>query len=142
MQLNDHTDYGLRILITLGASTPRRWSSRDLATAHGLSFSHVQKVVQSLEAAGFVETFRGRGGGVALARLPADVTIGEVVRSLEPHMHLVRCFRPGESGCALDGGCALTKVLIRAKNAFLGELDATTLKDVIEGTPRARQIAI
>jgi Rrf2 family nitric oxide-sensitive transcriptional repressor len=120
---------------------PRRWSSRDLSTVHGLSFTNVQKVVQSLEAAGFVETFRGRGGGVALARLPADVTIGEVVRGLEPHMHLVRCFRPGESGCALDGGCALTKVLIRAKNAFLGELDATTLKDVIEGTPWARQIA-
>jgi Rrf2 family nitric oxide-sensitive transcriptional repressor len=119
---------------------PRRWSSRDLSTVHGLSFTNVQKVVQSLEAAGFVETFRGRGGGVALARLPADVTIGEVVRGLEPHMHLVRGFRGGESGC-VDGGCALTKVLIRAKNAFLGELDATTLKDVIEGTPWARQIA-
>jgi Rrf2 family nitric oxide-sensitive transcriptional repressor len=141
MQLNDHTDYGLRILITLGASPARRWSSRDLSTAHALSFTHVQKVVQSLEAAGLVETFRGRGGGVTLARLPGDVTIGEVVRSLEPHMHLVRCFRPGESGCALDGGCALTGVLQRAKNAFLAELDGVTLADVIAGTPRARQIA-
>lgn len=141
MQLNDHTDFGLRILITLGASAPRRWRTKELAATHQLSFTHVQKVVQSLEAAGFVETFRGRGGGVTLARLPADVTIGEVVRRLEPHMHLVRCFRPGESGCVLAGGCALTRVLLRAKSAFLTELDGTTLQDVIQGTPRARELA-
>ena len=141
MQLSDHTDFGLRILMTLGASAPRRWRTKELAAAHRLSFTHVQKVVQSLESAGFVDTFRGRGGGVVLARLPGDVTIGEIVRRLEPHMHLVRCFRPGESGCALEGGCALTKALLRAKSAFLSELDDTSLQDVIDGTPRARELA-
>ncbi|MDH3271183.1 MAG: Rrf2 family transcriptional regulator [Gemmatimonadota bacterium] len=134
MQLNDHTDFGLRLLITLGASEPRRWRTKELASAHGLSFNHVQKVVQSLEAAGLVETFRGRGGGVTLARSPETVTVGDVVRSLEPHMHLVRCFRPGESGCALDGGCALKRLLYRARDAFLAELDGVTLQVVIDGT--------
>lgn len=142
MQLNDHTDFGLRILVTLGATAPRRWRTKELADTHRLSFTHVQKVVQSLESAGFVETFRGRGGGVALARLPGDLTIGEIVRRLEPHMHLVRCFRPGDSGCVLQGGCALTRVLLGAKAAFLSELDGTTLQDVIQGTPRARQLAV
>lgn len=142
MQLNDHTDYGLRILMTLGASSPpRRWQSKELAALHGLSYSHIQKVVQSLESAGFVETFRGRNGGVDLARSPEDMTIGDIVRGLETHMHLVRCFRPGESGCALDGGCALTGVLYRARSAFLAELDATTLADVVAETPRALEIA-
>jgi Rrf2 family transcriptional regulator, nitric oxide-sensitive transcriptional repressor len=141
MQLNDHTDYGLRLLMTMGVAPERRWVARDLAGVHGLSFTHVQKVVQSLEAAGFVETFRGRGGGVSLARSPSDVTIGEVVRRLEPDMHLVRCFRSGPSGCALDGGCALTAVLRRARGAFMDELDATTLQDVIDRTPKARRVA-
>lgn len=141
MQLNDHTDFGLRILVTLGASPSRRWQAKELASAHGLSFTHVQKVVQSLESAGFVDTFRGRGGGVALARRPGDITVGEVVRSLESHMHLVRCFRSGESGCALDGGCALTGVLRRARDAFLAELDGTSLQAIIERTPRARVVA-
>lgn len=141
MQLNDHTDYGLRILMTLGASTQRRWQSRELADLHGLSFTHVQKVVQSLETAGFVETFRGRGGGVTLARSPEEMTVGDVVRGLETHMDLVRCFRSGESGCALDGGCALTGVLRRARSAFMAELDGATLHDVIRRTPRALELA-
>ncbi len=141
MQLNDHTDYGLRLLMTLGASPSRRWQAKELASLHGLSFTHVQKVVQSLEGAGFVETFRGRGGGVVLAREPGSITVGEVVRRLESHLHLVRCFRSGESGCALDGGCALTGALHRARAAFFRELDATTLEQITEGTPRAREIA-
>lgn len=141
MQLNDHTDYGLRLLITMGASEPRRWRSRELAAVHGLSFTHVQKVVQSLEGAGFVETFRGRGGGVTLARDPGTVTIGEVVRSLEPHLDLVSCFRAGDSGCALAAGCALRGTLFRAREAFFAELDQVTLGTVIEGTPVARRIA-
>lgn len=135
MQLNDHTDYGLRILMTLGASRTRRWSARQLADLHGLSFTHVQKVVQSLEAADLVDTFRGRGGGVSLALPPSEITIGEVVSRLETHMNLVRCFGPGESRCVFDGGCALATVLHRARRAFQTELDAVTLAEVIEGTP-------
>ena len=137
MQLNDHTDYGLRILMTLGASTSRRWSARELADLHGLSFTHVQKVVQSLEGADLVNTFRGRGGGVSLARPPSEITIGGAVSRLETHMHLVRCFAPGDSGCAFDGGCALAAVLRRARSAFQAELDAVTLEDVVRRTPLA-----
>ncbi|MBT8487390.1 MAG: Rrf2 family transcriptional regulator [Gemmatimonadetes bacterium] len=135
MQLNDHTDYGLRILMTLGASTTRRWSARELADLHGLSFTHVQKVVQSLEGANLVDTFRGRGGGVSLALPPSEITIGDVVSKLETHMNLVRCFGPGDSGCALEGGCALAAVLYRARAAFQTELDAVTLEAVINRTP-------
>lgn len=135
MQLNDHTDYGLRILMTLGASTTRRWSARELADFHGLSFTHVQKVVQSLESADLVETFRGRGGGVSLALHPSEITVGDVVSRLETHMNLVRCFGPGVSGCVLEGECALASVLHRARAAFQAELDAVTLEEVVLGTP-------
>jgi Rrf2 family transcriptional regulator, nitric oxide-sensitive transcriptional repressor len=141
MQLNDHTDFGLRLLMTMGVAPEKRWVAKDLAGVHGLSFTHVQKVVQSLESSGFVETFRGRGGGVSLARDLAEVTVGDVIRELEPDLHLVRCFRSGPSGCALDGGCALTSVLRRARAAFLAELDGSTVQDVIDGTPKARRVA-
>ena len=78
---------------------------------------------------------------MVLARPPGDITIGDVVRGLEQHMYLVRCFRPGESGCVLDGGCALTGVLDRARSAFLTELDARTLDDVVAQSPKARGLA-
>ena len=142
MQLSDHTDFGLRILMTLAGTSPRRWSARELADHHRLSFSHVQKVVQSLEAADLVRTFRGRGGGVTLAGAAEDVTIGRVVRALEPHMDLVRCFRDGESGCVLDGGCALAGVLREARSVFLETLDAHTLDEMVARTPRARELVV
>ncbi|MFT4626438.1 MAG: Rrf2 family nitric oxide-sensitive transcriptional repressor [Myxococcota bacterium] len=135
MQLTDHTDYGLRVLILLAAVAPQRLSSLDLAGRHGLSHAHVQKVVQSLQNAGFVQTFRGRGGGVQLARLPSDIRVGEVVRALEPHLDFVECFRPGHSRCKLDGGCALTQTLVRAKSAMLVELDKTTIAGIVQGSP-------
>ncbi|MEM7415632.1 MAG: Rrf2 family transcriptional regulator [Gemmatimonadota bacterium] len=135
MQLNDRTDFGLRLLLTLTGTAPRRWSARELAAFHGLSFTHVQKVVQQLDAAGFVVTVRGRGGGVALAAGTADRSIGDVVRALEPHVDLVRCLRDGESGCVLDGGCALTGVIVAARSAFFRELDNATLADVAARTP-------
>jgi Rrf2 family nitric oxide-sensitive transcriptional repressor len=51
MRLSDRTDFGLRILITLAAARGRRLSARELARAHRLSFNHVQKVIQLLDAA-------------------------------------------------------------------------------------------
>jgi Rrf2 family nitric oxide-sensitive transcriptional repressor len=131
MRLSDRTDFGLRILITLAAAGGRRLSARELARAHRLSFSHVQKVIQHLDAAGFVDTFRGRAGGVTLARPPADVSVGDVVRALEPDLDLVRCLGPGESGCIFDGRCALTTVIENARSAFLAELDRSSLADLI-----------
>jgi len=141
MQLTDHTDIGLRALVLLAAVAPRRLSSNDLAKRYGLSHTHVQKVVQSLQNAGFVETFRGRGGGVQLARLPSDIRVGEVVRALEPNLDFVECFRPGHSQCRLDGGCALTGTLVRAKSAMLAELDRTTIADIVAGSPAIEALA-
>lgn len=140
MQLTDHTDYGLRALILLAAVAPKRLSSSELAERYGLSHAHIQKVVQSLQSAGFVETFRGRGGGVQLAQLPSDIRVGEVVRALEPNLHFVECFRPGHSRCLLDGGCALTQTLVRAKTAMLAEMDKTTIADIVAGSPAVQPL--
>lgn len=142
MQLTEHTDIGLRVLILLAAVAPRRLSSTDLAKRYALSHAHVQKVVQSLQNAGFVETFRGRGGGVQLARLPSDIRVGEVVRALEPNLDFVDCFRPGHSLCRLDGGCALTGTLVRAKSAMLAELDRTTIADIVANSPAVEPLAV
>lgn len=135
MNLTDHTDLGLRALVLLAASEPERLSAQDIARRHAVSYAHVQKVVQSLQAAGFVDTFRGRGGGVQLARAPEDIRIGDVVRALEPHLDFVECFREGKARCLLTGGCALTATLRRARDAMLAELDRTTLAEILRGSP-------
>lgn len=130
MQLTQHTDFGLRLLIVLarhgGAIALPAFSAQQ-----GLSYHHVAKVAQALVHEGFATSQRGRSGGIALARPAAEIGVGEVVRRLERGMRLADC-----ANCALKADCALSSVLAEALEAFLGVLDRYTLADVSrEGVP-------
>lgn len=132
MNLTRHTDYGLRVLMVL-AKRPKEHSksisTAEIANAFQISLTHLQKVVQALSQNGFIHTSRGRGGGITLARGAEDIILGDVVRALEPDLNVVECF--SDSRCALLPNCGLKPVLGRAVNAFLVELDKTTLSDVV-----------
>ncbi|WP_305095839.1 RrF2 family transcriptional regulator [Croceibacterium aestuarii] len=129
MQLSLHTDYALRILMAL-AATERQLSVDEIARRYDISRNHLAKVAQRLQAEGFVETFRGRGGGMRLARPASDIVVGQVVRRLETLDSFVGCFAAA-SGCAVNGLCALKPALSGAVEAFLAHLDAYTLDDLV-----------
>jgi len=93
------------------------------------------KVAYQLGLAGYVETVRGKGGGLRLARAPRHIVIGEVVRRTEPDMMLVPCFPPDGAYCTILPSCALRGVLFKARDAFLSALDDHTLADLVR--PRA-----
>ena len=129
MQLSLHTDYALRVLMTL-AATDRHLSVDDIAQRFRISRNHLAKVVQRLQAEGLIETFRGRGGGMRLAR-PADtITVGEVVRRFENLDAFVSCFAAG-SGCAINGLCGLKPLLSEAMEDFLTRLDQRRISELI-----------
>ena len=129
MQLSLHTDYALRTLMTL-ASLDRQSSVEEIARRYGISRNHLAKVAQRLQAEGYIETFRGRGGGMRLARPASEIRVGEVVRRFESLDSFVGCFARG-SGCAVAGLCGLKPVLSGALDAFLAHLDAVTLEDLV-----------
>lgn len=139
MRLTLHTDYALRTLIYLGLRRDRRVSIREIATAHRISENHLVKVVHKLGRGGFVETTRGKGGGLRLARPPEQIRIGDVVRFTEEDMALAACFQaPGEGGgCALINVCRLQSLLGEALGAFMAVLDGQTLADLLAGPNRA-----
>lgn len=124
MQLTQHTDFGLRLLIVL-AREEGSLSLPAFSAQQGLSYHHVAKVAQALVAAGFALSHRGRSGGIALARPAEQIAVGEVVRTLEKGMRLADC-----ATCALRADCALSGVLAEALEAFLSVLDRYTLADV------------
>ena len=129
MQLSLHTDYALRVLMTL-AATDRHLSVDEIAQRFRISRNHLAKVVQRLQAEGLIETFRGRGGGMRLAR-PADtITVGEVVRRFENLDAFVSCFAAG-SGCAINGMCGLKPLLSEAVEDFLTRLDQRRISELI-----------
>lgn len=131
MRLLAATDFALRVLMRLGAEPDRRRSTEDLARDVGVPRNHLHKIVQDMAEAGFVRTWRGAGGGVALAMPPGSISIGAVVRRFEAGQALVECFRPDGGACCLAPECRLRGVLAQAREAFLARLDATTLADCV-----------
>jgi Rrf2 family nitric oxide-sensitive transcriptional repressor len=133
MQLSLHSDYALRVLMALAAGD-RQLSVDEIARRYGISRNHLAKVVQRLQSEGYVTTYRGRGGGMRLARPANEIIVGEVVRRFENLESFVGCFASG-SGCAVNGLCALKPALNGAVDAFLAHLDGFRLTDLIPDRP-------
>src|SRR5689334_5978198 len=107
MQLTQYTDYGLRTLIAL-ALNPREWQTvTTVSNAYGISRNHLVKVVAGLAERGYVETQRGKGGGMRLARAPAQIGIGAVVRDMEAELGIVECLEADGGQCAITPACGL-----------------------------------
>lgn len=139
MRLTAYTDYTLRTLIYLAMQRERLVTIQDIADLHGISKNHLMKVVYQLGQQGLVETIRGRNGGMRLAREPADINIGDVVRGSETDFTMAECFDAASNSCTLAPGCTLKGVLGAATAAYLDVLDAVTLADLV--APRAKRPA-
>jgi len=130
MRLRVMTDYALRLLIYVGQHPDRLCTISEVAGVYGISEAHLMKVTHQLGLAGWLETVRGKGGGMRLPAAPADINVGDVVRSIEPDFALVACFS-GDTACRLTGNCRLTGIVSEALQSFMGHLDRHTLADLI-----------
>jgi Rrf2 family nitric oxide-sensitive transcriptional repressor len=131
MRLTAYTDYSLRVLIYLALNPDRRPTIAEIAERYGVSRTHLMKVVHQLGLKGYIETVRGKSGGLRLARPTEDITVGEVVRGMEPDMALVACFTEAAPACVIAPACRLKGKLNQARAAFLQVLDDCTLAEVM-----------
>ncbi|MFL6676253.1 MAG: RrF2 family transcriptional regulator [Massilia sp.] len=137
MRLTSYTDYALRTLMFLALNRDRLVTIGDIAQTHNIAKNHLTKVVHQLGTLGFIETVRGRSGGLRLGREPRDITMGEVVRQTETDFHMASCFDPNSAGCLYSAGCELKGTLARATIAFLDVLDNVTLEQMVARDPGA-----
>ncbi len=131
MQLTLHTDYSLRVLIYLAEKGDELATITEIATFYDISRNHLVKVVHHLAGAHFIQTLRGKNGGMRLARPPEEISVGDVVRKMEPNFDIVECFNADSRACTVAPLCALRGVLYQAGNEFLSVLDRYTLADAI-----------
>jgi Rrf2 family nitric oxide-sensitive transcriptional repressor len=143
MQLTVYTDYALRTLIALGLDPGGKLTVADLARAYGISRNHLVKVVARLAESGYVETLRGKGGGMRLARAPREIRLGAVVRAMEAQLGVVECLTEEGGHCVIAQVCRLKGMMHTATGAFLDSLDQHSLEDVLrQPAPLARLLHI
>jgi len=134
MRLTQHSDYAMRLLMYVGGHPDRLCTISEVARAYGISEPHLMKVTHRLSQHGWLETVRGKNGGMRLAMPPRDIRLGAVVRDTEADLALVECLGANNS-CTLVDGCGLTGVIHGALQAFLQHLDQYTLADILRKTP-------
>jgi Rrf2 family nitric oxide-sensitive transcriptional repressor len=142
MRLTTFSDYTLRVLIYLGVHDGEIATVGQIAEAYGISANHLMKVVHYLAQGGYIETARGKGGGMRLGLAPDKINLGELVRGTEDNRKLVECLDRDHSDCRIESACVLRGVLGKALEAFFHSLDAYTLADLIAPKPRLANILV
>lgn len=135
MKLTDYTDYSLRVMLYLALRQDQLSTIQEISDAYGISKNHLMKVVQQLGELGWVDTIRGRNGGLRLAPASLELTVGQVVRRTENDFALVGCFAESDAErrtCVIEPHCRLKHALAAARAAFLAELDRHTIGEIAQ----------
>lgn len=131
MRVTLQTDYALRVLLFVATKDGRLATIAEIADAFGISRNHLMKVVHRLAKAGYLETVRGKNGGIRLRRGAREINVGGVVRETEDTLAVLDCLAD-DTSCAIDRACILKHAFRDASAAFLAVLDGYTLEDLIK----------
>lgn len=139
MRLTRQTNYAIRILMYCAANDGRLSRIPAIAEAYTLSDLFLFKILQPLVQAGFVETVRGRNGGVRLGKPASEITLFDVVRVTEENFTMAECFEEG-ADCPLVNECSLNEALRKALGAFFEVLAGYTIEDLVKSQPNTRHL--
>ena len=132
MRLTLRTNLAARVLMFCGVNTDQTVRSSEIAEATNASGNHLSQVIHKLQQFGYVETRRGRGGGLMLARKPEAISIGALFRDFEAEVPFTECFDAANNNCPLIETCRLNTYIKKALDAFYSELDEVTLADLVK----------
>ena len=138
MHITRYTDYSLRILMYVALKGDEISTIREIAESYDISKNHLMKVVQELNAKGYLIAVRGKNGGLRLNGRPEDINIGSLVRDTEQDLALVDCFIDSKN-CTITPACHLKIVFAEALEAFFKVLDQYSLADLV---PKHKQSAL
>ena len=172
MKLTNYSDYALRSLIYLAVKPEPHLLANisDIADSYHISTSHLTKIIHQLGQLGYIDSVRGKNGGIRLARAPKDINLGVLIKQIEPDFDLVECFatpvtgrangadnnnartieRPitliddtidkPKLGCVITPACQLKAVFFEALVAFIQVLERYTLADIINNKDELAQL--
>ncbi len=132
IELTRRGDYAVRAMLSLAATTGEtRLTGREIAERTAVPRSFLPQVMADLSRAGLVTRRVGRIGGYRLARPPSEITLLEVIETIEGDTRRTACvLRNGP--CGVDGRCVAHASFYAAQEALRSSLAGSTLASVIE----------
>ncbi len=132
MRLTIRTNLALRTLMMCAVNEGRTVRKHEIAEACNASENHLAQVINTLGQLDFVQTVRGRHGGLRLGVPMQRISVGEVFRAFEAGVPFAECFQPESNTCPLTAACLLRRALVKALEAFYSTLDAISLADLVK----------
>ncbi len=131
MRLTRFSDYSLRVLIYL-AVREEKSSIAEVSRSFKVSENHLMKVVHRLSTLGYIQSTRGKKGGIELGMDPKKINLGKIIVELEPDFDIAECFNAAGDACRISPVCRLKNFFDKAKKAFLKALAKYSLADVVK----------
>lgn len=140
MRITKRSNLALRVLMFCGVNDGRLVTKHDIAEKCRSSENHLGQVVNQLAQNGYLDTVRGRGGGIRLGAKAEAIQIGQVFRLMEGKPTESECFADVDCTCPLVSACRLKPAISAAVEAFYGTLDSITLAELIAGNDSLEEI--
>jgi Rrf2 family protein len=155
MRISTRSEYGLRALMELGIETRGALSLRDIAARQNISLDYLEQIMPALKSAGLIQARRGAQGGYQLARPASEITMLDILSTLEGSLDPMACLSsqplppeldemnnqkavatradsPVLDTCGASGSCAVQEVWREVKTAMETVLRRLTLAELIE----------
>jgi len=130
MRLTSYTDYSLRVLMYLGLKNGTLTTIQEIADSYQISKNHLMKIVHELNLKGYIDSMRGKRGGIRLGRPAAEIRLGRLIRDTEQDFALAECFSSCNE-CVITPACRINRVLADGLKAFMQVLDSYSLADML-----------
>jgi len=131
MRITKRTNIAVRLLMYCAANDGRLVTKAEIAECCNISENHLAQVINQLGQLGFLNTQRGRNGGMSLAKPAVAIRIGDVFRHIEGSLPMAECFADNDNTCPLTNACRLKTALSDAAQAFYASLDDITLEALV-----------
>ena len=131
MHITLEADYAIRIVHQL-ATLQRRADAKTIAENTGVTLRFSLKILRKLVGSGIIKSFKGTQGGYEIAKDPKDISLFDVIGTIEGPMNISRCVDP-QFVCSRENGgdCQFQRVFVRLSNQIQDELRAVTFDQLL-----------
>jgi len=139
MQLTLYTDYSFRVLLYLGVNRDRLCTIAEISERCAATHNHLVKVVHNLGREGYIQTMRGRTGGIKLKKEPEEIKLTDIIRCTEVNLNIAECLRENNT-CHITEVCKIKNVFEEAQSQFIQTLDRYTVADLLKEKEQLSEI--